>query len=93
MDIPSFEFSSNSSNTTLQKHLAKHHRDEYIGICSSNSWRNQLPGITVPASVTITAAPGTTRESYSDDAFLQKIVNWIIADDQVLLFYYYLFLK
>ena len=92
MDIPSFEFSSNSSNTTLRKHLAKHHRDEYIGICS-NSWRNQLPGITVPASVTITVAPGTTRESYSNDAFLQKIVNWIVADDQVLLFYYYLFLK
>jgi hypothetical protein len=84
MDLPSFEFSPISSNTTLRKHLGRHHKDEYITICSSNGWKNQLPGNTVPASVSGPGALNANREIYSDDAFLQKIVNWIVADDQVI---------
>jgi hypothetical protein len=85
MDSPSYEFSPNSSNTTLRKHLARQHKDEYITTCSSNGWKNQLPvpGNAVPVSEP--GAPNTNKEIYSDDAFLQKIVNWIVADDQVLL--------
>ena len=80
MNIPPFEFSPNSSNTTLRKHLAKHHKEEYNQVCSSNSWKNRLAG---DASVPGAQNVNLKREYYSDETFLQKIVNWIVGDDQV----------
>jgi len=78
-DIPSFEFSPNSSNTTLRKHLGRHHRDEYINVCSSNSWQNRLS----ENPQVVSGASNLNRENFSDEAFLQKIVKWIVGDDQV----------
>ena len=78
INVPSFELSPNSSNTTLCKHLARHYKDECIKVCSSNSWLNKLP-----ENASTSGAPNISRQYYSNETFLKKIVNWIVGDDQV----------
>lgn len=80
-----FEFSPHSSTTTLRKHIENYHEQEYINVCTSNGWKNQLPKrAAVLAAQAAQAATATSNpEPFSDEAFLQKITNWVVADDQV----------
>ena len=84
-----FEFSPHSSTTTLRKHIENYHEQEYSDICSSNGWKNQLPKRAAVLAAQAAQAAGTTdpklssREPFSNEAFLHKIINWVVADDQV----------
>jgi hypothetical protein len=77
--LHTFQFQPTTSNSSLRKHLKSHHEEKYNEICSSNAWKNQLPGI-VQSGIT---TKKVDREKYTEELFLQKIVNWIVADDQV----------
>ena len=83
-----FQFSPHSSTTTLCKHIENYHEQEHINICSSNSWKNQLPkrvaALTAQAAATgVTMDPNSNPELFSNEALLHKIINWVFADDQV----------
>lgn len=81
--FPTFQFKPTTSNSSLRKHLKSQHEVEYTTICSSNGWKNQLPGIHEQSEESGITTTKVGRESYTEDSFLQKIVNWIVADDQV----------
>lgn len=86
--FPTFKFQPATSNLSLRKHLKSQHEGEYTRICSANGWKNQLPGIREQSqAANASEQSGFTtkvgRESYTEDSFLEKIVNWIVADDQV----------
>lgn len=81
--FPTFQFKPATSNSSLRKHLKSQHEEEYTNICSSNGWKNQLPGIREQSEQSGTTTAKVGRESFMEDLFLQKIVNWIVADDQV----------
>lgn len=80
--FPTFQFQPTTSNSSLRKHLKSQHEEEYTRICSSNGWKNQLPGIQEQSGI-VPATKKVDREGYTEDLFLQKIVEWIVADDQV----------
>ena len=89
MDNPSatpiiFQFSPHSSTSTLRKHIENFHEQEYTDICSANGWKNQLPKrAAIAAQAAATTDPNSKSEPFSDEAFLNKIINWIVTDDQV----------
>lgn len=81
--FPSFRFQPATSNSSLRKHLKSQHEAEYTRICSANGWKNQLPGVREQSAIEQSGITKVDRENYSEDLFLEKIVNWIVADDQV----------
>ncbi|CAA7261628.1 unnamed protein product [Cyclocybe aegerita] len=44
-----FEFSTNTSNTTLRNHLENVHKEEYLHLCAKKGWNNLLPKSRVQA--------------------------------------------
>ena len=75
-------YSRRSSNTTLRVHLDNEHRDEYITVCKQKGWeikiasaRRSQPGIV--------SALDTQRIPFSQAAFIQNLVMFIAANDQV----------
>jgi len=97
-----FQFSPHSSTSTLRKHIENYHEQEYINVCASNGWKNQLPkrAAAIAAQVAATADSTSNSEPFSDEAFLHKIINWVVTDDQVspkyincsiLIFYFFQF--
>jgi hypothetical protein len=93
---PRSKFSTNTSTSSLRAHLFKFHLDEWVEECdkrdikitaaeakpSVNSYRRQkgqthsCPG----------ADPGT-RKKYSNEAFVDALAEFIVADDQVTMFF------
>jgi hypothetical protein len=82
---PRYEFSLSSSNTTLRGHLQREHKDDYIHVCQGKGWKNQLLSTKFEseAGSEPSAGAGRFRTAFSSKAFMEHLINFIVADDQV----------
>ena len=72
--------------SALCSHLEHHHEEEYLKACQKNGWKVMLPTWLKKEKATIDAIlqeVQASRVSFSQEEFLQCLVNWIVADDQV----------
>jgi hypothetical protein len=78
-----FAFSPLSSNSSLRKHLEREHEEQYIEVCTANGWKIQLPKwLERERNQSRIISEDATREPFTDDTFIRKVINWVIADDQ-----------
>jgi hypothetical protein len=81
---PSSSYAATTSNSTLRNHLEKAHKDEYLRVCSAKGWKNQLPSSKASSEAPSESRPGSgKRTPFSAKVFLDWLVKFIIADDQV----------
>jgi hypothetical protein len=85
------EYSEGTSTSGLRVHLETFHLDEYLRVCREKGWGNQLPSHKKSqAASTSTSAAAQFRMPFSAKAFLEHLVNFIVADDQVSSHYLFL---
>ena len=69
---------------TLRNHLNKAHREEYDRKCAESGWKNHLVEADKQKAAKDKAVTQVTkREAFSMDGLLNRIVKFIVADDQV----------
>jgi hypothetical protein len=79
-----------TSTSTLRSHLNKVHRAEYDRICAQNSWKNPLKDAEKQkAEAAKVVARVAAREPFSLDGLLKRIARFIVADDQVCVFFFF----
>lgn len=87
--LPRFRYSLKTSNSSLRPHIGKHHLDLYKKLAKERGWnvlyvikdRSETSDSVVPPS-----AEGEQRELFSEELFRKRLVNFIVADDQVCIF-------
>jgi len=79
-----FTFSTKTSTTSLRRHLGIQHREEYLQLAGQGRWKNQLLGNKAAATVNV----AQFRTPFSQEAFLDYLVNFIIVDNQVSILLY-----
>lgn len=90
--IPSHTYLRSTANGNLRHHLESHHEAKYVEVCASKGWKIQLAKRAAREALTQTTLDlhtqlnVTPRPSFSPKLFLQHLVNFIVADDQVRLF-------
>ena len=83
------DFAKGTGTTSLQKHLANEHIEMQVSICDKKDIK-----ITASSLAKCVAAyhaecgempdtDDTARPKFSNEAFVDAIVEWIVADDQV----------
>jgi hypothetical protein len=101
-DEPRSQFSTSTGTGTLRQHLCKFHLDEWVDECDKHgykitakeaqaavdSYRRRKGQTRVQAGTD----PGP-RKKYSNEAFVDALAEFIIADDQVTKFLIYSRLK
>jgi hypothetical protein len=82
---PRFDYSPHCSNSSLRLHLENEHKEEYIRLCKEKGWKNQLPKSRTAdlEPVHAGATQAFSRTKFTQEAFLDHLVNFIVADDQV----------
>jgi hypothetical protein len=82
-----YKFSPLTANGSLQNHLEKFHKEEYLELCTRNKWHNLLPKPRRDDTVETSIGQNTTdyrpRPQFSRQAFLKHIINFVVADNQV----------
>jgi len=81
-----YVYSTTTGTSSLRYHLHKFHHDEYKRLCNEKGWINQLPGAQRKGAGNPESAPGLQAQSrtpFSQKGFLDHLVNFIVADDQV----------
>jgi hypothetical protein len=81
-----FEYSSNTSNSTLRPHLEKFHTALYKQLALERGWKMQLPSLTSQARSTgsiIDSASEDAPDKFTEKLFYEYLVKFIVADDQV----------
>lgn len=84
-----FDYSPSTSTSTLCKHMMKKHEQQFLQACINFNW--DIPQVQTDVNtdpVSSASVPG--REPFSSEALLKHIVNFVVADDQVSLFFIYL---
>jgi hypothetical protein len=83
---PKYEISPSSSNTTLRGHLQREHKEDYIRVCLERGWKNQLPSAKFESEAGSERSAGTGQfcTTFSSKAFMEHLINFIVADDQVI---------
>jgi hypothetical protein len=79
-------YKASTGYTALRGHLERHHEEEYLKACQENGWKVLLPTWLKKEKATLDATlqeVHSNRVPFTQDEFLQHLVNWIIADDQV----------
>ena len=70
----------------LHGHLECYHEAEYLKACQENGWRIMLPSWLkkekAAREVTLQDLPAACT-AFTPKNFLQNLVDWIVADDQV----------
>ena len=69
-----------STTSTLRNHLCRLHLAVYVAKCKEMGWTKYLQPQDIDGCQRL--AP-LHRAPFSQDAFLEALVRWIIADDQV----------
>ena len=72
--------------SALRGHLERHHEEEYLKVCQESGWKVMLPTWLKKEKVTLDTAlqeAQGSRVPFSPEEFLERLVNWIVADDQV----------
>lgn len=81
-------YSKTTSTTSLRPHLARHHADLYLRLAKERGWEVQLPGYRSQAqSQAASDASAPPLVQFSEERFQQHLLNFIIADDQVRLYF------
>jgi hypothetical protein len=84
-----YEFSINTSNTSLRPHLERNHLELYMTLVKEKGWSNKLLGCqakthTRSQTSSQTATSQGERPTIYDEAnFHQLLLKFIVADDQV----------
>ena len=87
-----WKYQPKSSITNLRDHLRRMHAKAYVEKCNENNWPIMIsslrPALTSQTSIEQFAQPGVKpRLSFSPSRLLSALVNWIVADDQVIPFH------
>lgn len=79
-----YSFSANTSGTVLRDHLIAVHHDLYIQTCKERGWHKWLVYVTKrDANINDINDAAPQPQLYTHDNFLNAIVRFIAADDQV----------
>ncbi|KAI0300175.1 hypothetical protein BC826DRAFT_966612 [Russula brevipes] len=79
-----FRFSGKTSNSTLRKHLGSHHKDELLRLREARGWKSPLPDNMNQANTESTPVSEARRHmDFCQKSFLNHLVDFIVADDQV----------
>ncbi|EDR00032.1 uncharacterized protein LACBIDRAFT_334520 [Laccaria bicolor S238N-H82] len=73
-------FSASTSNNPLRNHLLSRHKDIYLQKCCEMRWK--VPALESETGTPPASGRGTQRSPFSQNTFLQHLLNFIIADDQ-----------
>jgi hypothetical protein len=75
-------YSLTSTTSTLRNHLRRLHLAVYVAKCKEKGWTRYLQPQEIDGLASL-----QPRTPFSPDAFLEVLVRWIVADDQVRHFY------
>jgi hypothetical protein len=81
-----FTYAISTSNTVVQKHLDRYHKDEYLKLAKEKGWTTMLPSVKSQVSI----APIKSKITFFPEQVLQKLVCFIATNDQVGLTYVHL---
>lgn len=90
-----YVYSKQTSTTSLRPHIEKYHLEEFRRLAKEHGWKILLPGL---ASQARSEANSTAQEgrpdnlNFNEQTFHKYLVNFIVANDQVLLFKLYFLL-
>jgi hypothetical protein len=84
-------YALSSGYSSLRVHLENKHKVEYLRLCREEGWRNQLPTAVKAAKASLAASRSqdpsgrhdVQRQPFSQHTFIQHLINFIVADDQV----------
>lgn len=78
--IKNYIYSSNTGNANLRRHLMREHEAAYKQKCRDEGWDYTTPKVPQPSV-------GVNRQnalpSFSPEVFLEYLVRFVTADDQV----------
>ncbi|KAI0281889.1 hypothetical protein BC826DRAFT_974463 [Russula brevipes] len=77
-----FQFSAKTSNSPLRGHLDSTHRVEYLRLHKERGWKSQLKSMK-DAEMESTPVSEVPSDVFSLETFLDHLVKFIVADDQV----------
>jgi hypothetical protein len=84
-------FSHTTSNTSLRPHLEKYHVDLYMRLAKERGWEIFLPGYRSQARSQAASDASASQVppvvQFSEERFQQYLLNFIVADDQVCLYF------
>lgn len=85
-----YEYSGNTSNTSLRRHIEIIHFLLYQQLAEKYGWKIQLPGVMKSRSALTDGmdGPGSPVDRQSEDKFTERsfhehLIKFIVADDQV----------
>ena len=84
-----YEYSGKTSTTSLRPHIERHHLDKFNELAAKHGWKILLPGLVSQARSQATEASeeGDRRDNFNEQTFRESLLNFVIADDQVLYLY------
>lgn len=83
-NAPLHHHATSTATGTLRNHLNKCHRVEYDRLCAQNGWKNHLAEADLQKAAKEKAIIQVAkREPFNVDGLLNRIVKFIVADDQV----------
>lgn len=81
-----FEYSANTSTTSLRPHIERHHLQLFQEKARQHGWKILLPGLVSQARSAASAAEsaqGERPDRFNEETFHRCLFNFIVADDQV----------
>src|SRR4051794_16041018 len=86
-----YTFAAGTANSNLRFHLENHHEAEYVKVCAEKGWPMQLVKWKAREALTQSTLDDSLREGvssgrpiYTRSNFIRSLINFIVADDQVL---------
>lgn len=81
-------YSYTTANSNLRNHLEAEHKEEYLRVCEEKGWEMQLPKLKLQrlnaaAADSFGDRSEPSRSTFTKELFLQHLINFITADDQV----------
>jgi hypothetical protein len=87
--VPDHEYVKGTSNTSLHVHIRKYHAKAYVEVCEKNGWDIVIAELQKKSTQTQLDPhlhPGVKkgdRKCFTGENFLNALVDFISADDQV----------
>lgn len=85
-----YEYSGNSSTTTLRPHIEKYHLQVYLKMQKEHGWKILLPGLVSQAKSQAASATNSIQnlqeeahEKFDEPTFLRYLIRFVVANDQV----------
>jgi hypothetical protein len=83
-----YEYSLKTSTLSLCPHIKKYHLLLFQQLAKDRGWKILLPGLVSQArsqASMVSSAQGERHDTFDEDTFHQKLLSFIVMDDQVLL--------